>query len=133
MITGLNEYNETLLFSSVSGVSACTLPESKDNFERLKFELGIGAGTGLNTDGYEYREYPSFPNIIHLAYQFGGGSNEYWAGTYGTWSNDGKTIEVTKAKSIYGSYNSTAIGGNTGYSNQVRNCIMQVWGINRKQ
>lgn len=130
-VTGLTEYNETLLFSSVSGVSAVTLPENKSNFERLKFELGIGAGSGMNTDGYEYSEYPTNMDIIHLNYHFGGGSNEYWAGTYGTWTNDNH-LEITKAKSIYGAYNTTGIGGNTGYSNNARKCIWKVWGINRK-
>lgn len=121
--TGLMPYNETLLYSSTAEVSAVTLSENKDNFERLKIRVG------WPVDGTYYQEFGTETPVMHINFPNGQGGAAYWRGTYGTWN--GNTFTVQKTKRIRVAYTNNGVSGDQ-YSTAGFNCIFEVWGVNRK-
>lgn len=123
---------ETLLFTTNSttvGQSAIELSEDRFNFDRLRIKCGMNGGT----DGIEYHTFPNVSglNCMHINYSYGGGGNEYWMDTYGTWTDNTHFI-VDRAKAIMGAYNSVTITGNQSHTANGINCIYEVWGVGRK-
>lgn len=128
-ITGLQPYNERLLFSAeLSGVSSVELPTSKNHFERLRFVLGA---RNWKENGLESKEFGTETTAIHLNFMNGAGGNAYWVGTYGTWSDD-RHLTVQKSKNIYGSYSNANITGNISWTADDVNCIKEIYGVNEE-
>lgn len=122
-ITGLQPYNETLLYSGTTAVSAATLAESKSNFERLKIKVGS------MPDSLYYQEYGVDTTAFHMHYAQGQGGAAYWRGVYGTWN--GNTLTMQRSKRIRVAYTNNGVSGES-YTTAGWPCIWAIWGVNRK-
>ena len=132
LVTSGVDNKETLLFttsSTTEGTSAVTLSESRFNFDRLRIKCGMNGGV----DGIEYHFFPNISglNNVHINYSYGGGGNEYWMDTFGSWTDDTHFV-VDRAKAIMGAYNSVTITGNQAHTANGINCVYEVWGVDRK-
>lgn len=123
-ISGLQPYNEVLLFSANAATSAVTLPESRKNFERLKIRVGT------HPDGTLYEEFGTETETnFNLCFPQGQGGAAYWRGVYGTWTDTKLTL--TKSKRIRSPFDNDTVTGDS-YTTAGVNCVWEVWGVNRK-
>ena len=118
-----------LLFSAdnYNATSAVTLSENRFNYDALLYKVGSNS----KVDGVHYFTYPNISglNTLNLNFMYGGGENEYYAYTYGTWSDNTHLI-MTKSKSIRAPLTAVSITGTRVYTAQCLNCIYEVWGVN---
>jgi len=117
----------TLLFSATGyGTSAATLSESRFNYDALLYEVGLQGAA----DGLQYFMLPnSAANNINFQFGYGGGTNEYLAHSYGTWS-DATHLSMTKGKAIMLPLTAVSCTGTSAHEVAVRNCIYKIWGVN---
>ena len=126
-------YNETVLWETTTGASACTLSEPMTNFKSIKILYGNGGGAGAAKDQYG-GYYEADPNFTDFNFIRGKGAANVWWSWIRVVATDRSNITVPVAKAFnFGAQTATSWQNPSVSVNNTedRNCLYKVIGINR--
>ena len=125
--------DETVLWETTTGASACTLSEPMTNFKRIKILYGNGANAGAFKDQYG-GYFEADPNFTYFNLMRGKGAQNVWWSWIRFVASDRSNITITATKS----FNFGAQTATTWQTPSVsvdnaedRNCLYKVIGLNR--
>lgn len=126
-------YNETVLWETTTGASACTLSEPMTNFKSIKILYGNGGGAGAAKDQYG-GYYEADPNFTDFNFIRGKGAANVWWSWIRVVATDRSNITVPASKAFnFGAQTATTWQNPSVSVNNTedRNCLYKVIGVNR--